>query len=114
MTGLSSGGSGVNDQILKYRTTYAGAMPLAYFAPRPTNICDLEALPIWTSGHASDGTFASWGWINPTDGFHPLLRQCPGYTGEVQVTITFGSGHSGWDEFWSRPETQSWLVSQHR
>ncbi len=114
MTGLSSGASGVNDQLLRYRTTYAGAMPLAYFAPRPTNRCDLESFPLWASGHHSDGTFGAWGWFNPTDGYHPLVRQCPGYSGEVTVTVTLGSGHSGWDDFWSRPEAQSWLVSQHR
>ncbi|MCY1001054.1 discoidin domain-containing protein [Myxococcus sp. MISCRS1] len=114
MTGLSFGGAGVNDQLLKYRSTYAGGMPLAYTSPVANPLCSIADFPLWAAGNSGDGTFNAWKWTNPTDGVLTQLRQCPNYTGEIQVTVTPGTTHSGWDEFWSRPDAQTWLVSQVR
>ncbi|MFY2563209.1 PKD domain-containing protein [Corallococcus terminator] len=114
MTGLSWGGSGVNDQLLKYRSTYAGGMPVAITTPLANPVCILEDFPLWAAGNVGDGVFNAWKWTNPTDGLLTQVRQCPGYTGEFQVTVMPGSTHSGWDEFWSRPDAQTWLVSQVR
>ncbi|MFY1828077.1 PKD domain-containing protein [Myxococcus fulvus] len=114
MTGLSFGGGGVNDQLIHFRSTYAGGMPLAYTSPVLTPLCGISDFPLWASGNSGDGTFNAWKWANPTDGVLTQLRQCPNYTGESQVTVTLGDTHSGWDEFWSRPEAQTWLVSQVR
>ncbi|NTX39303.1 discoidin domain-containing protein [Myxococcus sp. CA033] len=114
MTGLSSGAAGVNDQIATYRSTYAGAMPQAYFPPFTSPICLMEAFPIWAAGNEDDGTFGAWNWTNPWDGVQPRVRACPGYTGEFQVTVNPTGGHSGWDIFWSRSDAQNWLVSQVR
>ncbi|MFP2924459.1 PKD domain-containing protein [Pyxidicoccus sp. 3LG] len=114
MTGLSFGGAGVNDQLLKYRSTYAGGMPLAYTSPVANPICLLADFPLWAAGNVGDGTFNAWKWTNPTDGVQTQVRQCPNYTGELQVTVMPGTTHSGWDEFWSRADAQTWLVSQVR
>jgi len=114
MTGLSWGGAGVNDQFVKYRSTYAGGMPLAYTTPSPDPICLLEDFPLWAAGNSGDGVFNAWRWTNPTNGLVMQVQACPGYTGELQVTVMPGSTHSGWDEFWSRPDAQTWLVSQVR
>ncbi|WIG98749.1 discoidin domain-containing protein [Myxococcus sp. SDU36] len=114
MTGLSSGGSGVNDQMKKYRSTYAGGMPIAYFPPTPADVCELDDFPMWASGNADDGTFSVHRWTNATTGFQTLLRQCPGYSGEFLLTVNPSGGHSGWDSFWSRSDAQNWLVSQQR
>ncbi|NTX65535.1 discoidin domain-containing protein [Myxococcus sp. CA051A] len=114
MTGLSFGGGGVNEQMLSYRSTYAGGMPVAYTTPLANPVCILEDFPLWAAGNVGDGTFNAWKWTNPTDGLLTQVRQCPGYTGEFQVTVMPGTTHSGWDEFWSRSDAQNWLVSQVR
>ncbi|WP_338864695.1 hypothetical protein [Myxococcus stipitatus] len=114
MTGLSSGAGEVNDQIALYRSAYAGAMPQAYFPPVTSPTCLMEAFPIWGAGNADDGTFDAWKWTHQRDGLQTRVRQCPGYTGELQVTVNPTGGHGGWDTFWSRSDAQSWLVSQVR
>ncbi|MCP3097341.1 discoidin domain-containing protein [Myxococcus sp. K15C18031901] len=114
LTGLSSGASGVNDQLAYYRSTYAGAMPQAYFPPNPSPLCVLEAFPIWAAGNSDDGTFSAWNWTNPYDGFQMRLQQCAGYSGELMITVNPSGGHGGWDTFWARSDAQDWLVSQVR
>ncbi|WP_338863813.1 PKD domain-containing protein [Myxococcus stipitatus] len=114
MTGLSFGGAGVIDQMTQYRSTYAGGMPVAYTTPTVTPLCVLADFPIWAAGNRGDGTFNAWKWTNPTDGYTTQMRQCANYTNELQVTVMEGTTHSGWDEFWSRPDAQTWLVSQVR
>ncbi|MFP2959653.1 PKD domain-containing protein [Myxococcus sp. 1LA] len=114
MTGLSAGGSGVNEQMKKYRSTYAGGMPIAYFPPTFTDVCEVDDFPIWASGNADDGTFNVHRWTSATSGFYTLVRQCPGYSGEFLLTVNPSGGHSGWDAFWSRSDVQNWLVSQQR
>ncbi|GHG92469.1 discoidin domain-containing protein [Comamonas sp. JC664] len=114
VTGLSAGGSGVNEQMKKYRATYAGGMPIAYFPPTLEAPCDLDDFPIWASGNADDGVFSAQRWTHATTGFYTMVRQCPGYTGEFLLTVNPSGGHSGWDAFWSRSDVQRWLVSQQR
>ena len=114
LTGLSSGASGVNDQLAYYLSTYAGAMPQAYFPPNPSPLCVLEDFPIWAAGNSDDGTFSAWNWTNPGNGFEMRVHQCPGYSGELQITVNPTGGHGGWDTFWARSDAQNWLVSQVR
>ncbi|AKQ67901.1 Chitinase [Myxococcus hansupus] len=114
VTGLSAGGSGVNEQMKKYRATYAGGVPIAYLPPTMDEPCDLANFPIWASGNTDDGVFSVHRWTHATTGFYTVVRQCPGYTGEFLLTVNPSGGHSGWDAFWSRSDVQNWLVSQQR
>ncbi len=117
VTGLSAGGSGTNDQIASYKSTYAGAMVVAWGPP--TQVCELNEFPLWASGNSDDGTFNAYNWSHAAFGGDPggyaqKLAACAGYSGEFQIDIGTSGGHSGWDTFYARSDVQTWLVNQTR
>jgi len=123
ITGLSAGGGGVGDLMMKYPQFIAGAAPSSYTAPGTNDlnfdVCPGKSINVWVHGNEDDGTFNSSSWIpaywsNPNYAYQVRIARCPGYDATFQYTLNPTGGHGGWDTFWSNPEVQTWLANQHR
>lgn len=113
VTGLSAGGDGTQLLAVHSRDLIAGAMPGAFGDDlTQANACLIADLPFWAFGNDMDGTFQAYDWETKTE---PKVKTCANYTSDFILSIyRNGKGHCCWDEHWSKPEVQQWLVNQER
>lgn len=110
VTGLSAGGLGTSELAKNAPQLIAGAMQGAFnddtFNP---DTCSLNAIPFWSFGNRSDGTFQPESW----EGTAVVAKSCANFTGKLKLNVYESTcGHGCWDAHWQKPEVQDWLVNQ--
>jgi predicted peptidase len=111
ITGLSMGGAGTWNFVLRYPHYFAAAVPIAgayKFRSKelPENICGIKNLPIWAFHGAKDKSVEAW----QTEILVDTLRTC-GST--LQFTLYPEADHvQSWILAYADPELYAWLLSQ--
>lgn len=106
VTGLSMGGYGAWDLVLRNPSLFAAVVPICG-AGDPSQAAKLKGMGIWAFHSADDGTV-------PVSGSRDMIRalwaagQTPGYT-EYQ-----DYGHFAWDPAYGVPGLQRWMFAFHR
>lgn len=109
ITGYSAGSIAAQDLAIRSEDLIAGIMPGAFETVLKIDPCAVEDLPVWAFGNSSDPIFQPASWKDVKG----AVESCGNYTQEFQLTIYENScEHGCWDDHWSRPEVQSWLVGQ--
>ncbi len=111
VTGLSMGGAGTWNFILRYPQYFAAAVPIAgayKFRSKeiPENICDIKNLPVWAFHGAKDKSVEAW----QTEILVDTLKAC-GST--LRFTLYPEADHvQSWILAYADPELYTWLFSQ--
>jgi predicted peptidase len=111
LTGLSMGGFGAWEYILRYPTRFAAVVPIAGGYREgsrlvPENICDLKDVPIWVFHGSSDTTIPSF----QSEILVEALQACGS---NVRFTLYADAEHE--DSFlraYAEPELFPWLFAQ--
>jgi dienelactone hydrolase len=110
LTGLSMGGYGAWEFVLRYPRRFAAAVPIAggYEGPRAAleNICDLRQVPLWVFHGASDT-------IVPPSESEVLVEALQACGGNVRFTLYPDADHeSSFYQAYADPELYQWLARQ--
>lgn len=103
ITGISMGGAGVLDQLLRHPGKYAAAMPVCGY----TDIEDLTALagtPMWLAHNSGDKTVL----VDYSRNIYAAVKDIS----EAKYTEYNRAGHNAWDRFYSDPEVWNWAFSK--
>ena len=107
VTGLSMGGYGTWDLIMRYPDRFAAAAPLCG-AGDPSKAEELKDLPIWAFHDIDDDAV-------PVSGTQNMVSAIKAAGGEkILYTESQGFGHRIWDGVYNDPEFQTWLFSQRK
>ena len=106
ITGLSMGGYGTFDAILRYPQLFAAAVPVCG-AGDPSKAASISKMPIWIFNGAEDPTVDP---IHSINMFNALTKAGghPGFTQYPEV------GHFSWLGAYSDPLMMQWLFRQHK
>jgi predicted peptidase len=113
LTGQSMGGYGTWALALKYPTRFAAIVPVAsgwdYTGEFvPSNICDLEKVPIWVFHGALDTSV-------PPDQVSAMVQALQNCGGQVRFTLYPDADHLGSsNRAYADPHLYEWLAAQHR
>ena len=106
VTGVSSGGWGVWNLLLRHPDKFAGAVPTACGAPPPSR--QLEALtrtPIWAINNRGD--------VDPASVL-AAMRVINGEGGSMVLTETSASGHNAWRPAMEDYNCFRWMLAQRK
>ncbi len=106
ITGLSMGGFGTWDMIVRYPDRFAAAIPVCGIGDR-RDMGRISDLPVWVFHGDADDTVP----IEPGIQAVEALRAAGG---RVRFTIYPGVGHDSWTPTYTNPEIYSWLLKQKR
>lgn len=103
ITGISMGGAGVLDQLLRHPGKYAAAMPVCGY----TTVEDLTAFagtPMWLAHNFGDKTV----FVEHSRNIYAAVKDIS----EAKYTEYDRNGHNAWDRFYSDPEVWNWAFSK--
>lgn len=106
ITGLSSGGHGTFDLIMRYPNTFAAAVPVCGSSDI-SKAADIAHIPMWIFHGAEDPS------VNPeySRKMVDALAKVGAYPGYTQYPA---KGHFCWLAAYSDPLMMNWLFSQHK
>jgi len=104
-TGISGGGSGVWQLLLRHPDMFAGAMPTACGAPQIPQPAALRQTPIWAINNRGD--------IDPTS-IRAAMRMINGAGGSMVLTETNTPGHNSWIPAMEDYNGIQWMLAQRR
>jgi predicted esterase len=105
-TGVSSGGWGVWELLLRYPDMFAGAVPTSCGAPAQLQkLAALKKTPIWS--------FVNKGDVDPGSN-QAAMRVISGAGGSMAVTECDASGHNAWRPAMEDYNCFRWLLAQKR
>lgn len=105
--GLSLGGFGTYDLLIKYPNYFAAAIPICGMTNVPLYAQRAAAVPVWIF-HGSEDKAVS---PVPNRLLYATLQQ---QGAPVQYTEYEGVGHNSWDNAFAEPRLLPWLLAQHK
>lgn len=103
VTGLSMGGFGTWDLLMRYPNLFAAAIPMG--GAGDTSKADvIKNTPVWTFHQMHDPTVAAAGTI-------AMVKALTGVGAEVKFTPYFDTYHDAWTKGYAEPELLQWLYS---
>ena len=103
VTGLSMGGFGTWDLIMRYPNLFAAAIPMG--GAGDTSKADVIAnTPVWTFHQLQDPTVAA-------DGTVAMVKALSEVGAEVKFTPYFDGVHNAWTKGYAEPDMLKWLYS---
>ncbi len=106
VTGLSMGGFGTWDIILRNPNTFAAALPLCGGGD-PSQAPAIHALPIWVFHGESDPAV-------PVRGSRQMVQALRAAGGAPRYTEVSGGGHDVWNQAYRDMEVLRWLLAQRK
>jgi predicted peptidase len=106
VTGLSMGGYGTWDVILRYPDRFAGGMPLCGGGD-PRQAAAARKVPVWAFHGAKDDTV-------PVAGARKMVQALRKAGGHVRYTEYPTVGHAVWDKAYADQNALRWLIGQRR
>ena len=106
VTGLSMGGYGTWDAILRYPDRFAGAMPICGGGD-PRQAAAARRVPVWAFHGAKDE-------VVPASASRTMVQALRKAGGRVRYTEYAGVGHNAWDKTFADPRALTWLLTQRR
>ncbi len=103
LTGLSMGGFGAWDLLMRYPDLFAAAIPLGG-AGDPAKADVIKNTPVWTFHQLHDPTVAS-------DGTVAMVKALVEAGAEVKFTPYFDGVHNAWAKGYAEPELLQWLYN---
>jgi len=105
-TGLSMGGFGTWDAIMRSPNLFAGALPICGGAD-PSSAALLKSMPIWTFHGSADD-------IIPVTATRMMVDALKAAGGNIRYTEYPGGGHNVWSQTYSNAQVLGWFIDQHR
>ena len=105
VVGVSMGGRGVWDTVLRFPDTFAAAVPICA-AGDPDGLAKIKHLPVWCFHGAADQTV-------PVDYAHRMMAALRKAGGNPRYTEYPGVGHDSYRNAFKEPELLPWLFDQH-
>jgi predicted peptidase len=106
VTGLSMGGYGTWDAILRYPDRFAGAMPICGGGD-PRQAAAARHVPVWAFHGAKDE-------VVPVSASRSMVQALRKAGGRVRYTEYAGVGHNSWDKTFANRSALTWLLGQRR
>jgi predicted esterase/uncharacterized membrane protein len=107
-TGISGGGWGVWELLLRYPDMFAGAVPTACGAPPPSQrLAALTKTRIWTFVYENDRG------VN-RESIQSAIHTINGAGGSMALTTIKGSGHNTWKHAMGDHNCLLWMLAQKR
>lgn len=105
--GISMGGMGTYDMVIRYPELFAAAVPICGLV-NPARITEAVAATKWSIYHGdADDTV-------PVEGSRSAYRKLRSVGASVKYTEFPGVKHNSWDPAFCQPDFMQWLFSQHR
>ena len=102
-SGLSMGGFGVWDLLMRYPDMFAAAVPMGSAADlSKANV--LKNIPIWTFHQILDTRVASEGTVN-------IVKELVKAGGDIKFTAYFEKQHDAWTKGYAEKDLLNWLFS---
>ena len=105
LTGLSMGGFGTWEAIMRMPERFAAAVPICG-GGLPLGLDAAASVPVWTFHGAMDP-------VVPIEMSVGMVRALRGAGGDVRFTVYPDAGHDSWTETYANPEVYEWLLG-HR
>ncbi|MCL2709274.1 MAG: hypothetical protein FWE95_00200 [Planctomycetaceae bacterium] len=105
VTGVSSGGWGVWNLLLRYPDKFAGAVPTACGVQQSGKLAALTRTPIWAINNRGD--------VDPASVL-AAMRVVRGAGGSMALTETSASGHNAWRPAMEDYNCFRWMLAQKR
>jgi len=107
-TGVSSGGYGVWELLMRYPDMFAGAVPTACGAPMQLGkLAALKQTPVWSIVNKGDRQI-------DFDSLRIAKQAVNGAGGSMAVTETSASGHNAWSPAMKEYNCFQWMLAQKR
>jgi predicted peptidase len=106
LTGLSMGGFGTWDLLMRYPDTFAAAMPVCGGGD-PTQAPRIKRVPVWAFHGSADD-------VVPVTGTRAMIKALRAAGGRVRYTEYKGLGHNVWDKAYGNEPALLWLLAQRR
>ena len=106
VTGLSMGGFGAWDLVLRHPLLFAAALPLCGGGD-PTRAEKIRDLPLWAFHGDQDLAV-------PVAATRSMIKAMRAVGGNPRYTEIAGGGHDVWTHAYRNPEVVGWLLSQSR
>lgn len=106
ITGLSMGGFGTWDMIIKYPDVFAAAIPVCG-AGYPFRLERIKNLPVWAFHGQKDD-------VVPIEYSQKMVDALKRANGNIKFTIYPEANHDSWTETYNNPEVYQWLLQQKR
>jgi len=108
VTGISSGGYGVWQLLLRYPDMFAGAVPTACEAPHPSQqLVALKKTPIWSFINKEDHQVSS-------ETIQVAMRVINSSGGSMALTVCDAPKHNAWRPAMDEHNSFQWLLAQKR
>ena len=104
--GLSMGGYGTWDAILRYPDRFAGALPICGGGD-PAQAAAARPVPVWAFHGADDK-------VVPVSASREMVKALRKAGGRVRYTEYAGVGHNAWDRTFADHKALAWLLGQRR
>ena len=105
LTGLSMGGFGTWEAIMRMPERFAAAIPVCG-GGLPLGLDAARDVPVWAFHGAMDP-------VVPIEASVAMVRGLRGAGGDVRFTVYPDAGHDSWTETYANPEVYDWLLG-HR
>ncbi len=106
VAGLSMGGYGTWDAIVRYPDRFAGAMPICGGGD-PTQAAAAKRVPVWAFHGARDT-------VVPVAASRSMVQALRKVGGRVRYTEFAGVGHDAWNKAFADSKALAWLLGQRR
>jgi predicted peptidase len=106
VTGLSMGGFGTWDLLMRYPDMFAAAMVVCGGGD-PTEAARLKRVPVWAFHGSADD-------VVPVAGTRAMIKALRAAGGRVRYTEYKGLGHNVWDKAYGNEPALRWLLAQRR
>jgi predicted peptidase len=106
VTGLSMGGFGAWDLLMRYPDTFAAAMVVCGGGD-PTQAARIKRVPVWAFHGSADD-------VVPVTGARAMIKALRAVGGRVRYTEYKGLGHNVWDKAYGNEPALLWLLAQRR
>jgi predicted peptidase len=106
IAGLSMGGYGTWDAIVRHPDRFAGAMPICGGGD-PSKAAAAKAVPVWAFHGAKDE-------VVPVSASRAMVQSLRKAGGTVKYTEYPTVGHNAWDKAFADRRAITWLLSQQR
>lgn len=106
ITGLSMGGYGTWDAVLRNPTRFAAALPVCG-AGDPTKAEAIKSLPLWTA-HGDADT------VVPVSGSREMVMALETLGSDIQYSEYPGVGHDAWTQTYANEEIIDWLFENQQ
>jgi predicted peptidase len=104
--GLSMGGYGTWDAIVRYPDRFAGALPICGGGD-PAQAAAARRVPVWAFHGADDE-------VVPVSASRAMVKALRKAGGRVRYTEYAGVGHNAWDRTFADKKALAWLLGQRR